>query len=329
MKQVTSGRGRASLNASLAFVGGTAAGPIGVSIVVNIGPDTFITAYIIHVGLLIYGWLRVERLAAPTGTPHKRWRPTWPRVPRGIRGSFITAATTGFLAWTAAGMFLALGPSLLLRYVIHSDSGGLLQSGLKHVGANVPVLAAASIALVLGCSMLAQLAAMRLDAARAQLAGLVLLIAALAILGAAGTDASLSTFFIVSATAGIGHGLAYHGAAASVDAITPSQYRGGVTAALYLAFYLGSGIPTIGIGVLTLWHPLASAVSWLAWSGVAVGIVIAISIIRTPSQQSGQSRKDRLAGCWKQNLGKIGHRESGHRCGRLPKPLESPHAAER
>src|SRR5699024_12163617 len=49
---------------------------------------------------------------------------TWPHVPRSIRAAFASAAASGFLAWTAAGIFLALGPSLLAGYGLGSHDAG-------------------------------------------------------------------------------------------------------------------------------------------------------------------------------------------------------------
>jgi MFS family permease len=287
----TTGRHRGSLVASVAFVAGTAAGPVAAGALAALAPGPYALPYVVHLVLLVYGWVRVQKLPTAT-TSASRWRPTWPSIPPGIRSVFATAAATGFLAWTAAGIFLALGPSLLLRYLPdqHSASAGsphvpgsppmshaFGQLALTHgTDAVLPMLAAATVAVVLVCSILTQLLSARLPASTAQTTGAAILVVALALLALTGMSASLAMFVLASVAAGIGHGFAYRGAAARVDAVAPPQRRGSVTAALYLAFYLGTGIPTIAVGAITLWYPLGDAVSWLAWAGTGLGIATLI-----------------------------------------------------
>lgn len=302
---------RASLVASVAFVAGTAVGPLAAGAVASFLPDPLALPYIVHLGLLVYAWARVEKLPANKAAAG-RWRPTWPSVPRGIRTVFATAAGTGFLAWMAAGIFLALGPSLLLRYGLgHRQSSPsqasapamtsqlpepLQDMALIHtIDSLLPVLGGALVALVLACSVIAQLLSVRMNARAAQTTGAGMLVAALAALALTGTSASLAVFLIVSAVAGIGHGFAYRGAAAHVDAITPNECRGGVTATLYLAFYLGTGIPTIAVGVITSWYPLTTAVSWLAWVGTALSVVTVIVTLAHRRSRLVHNRTERHA----------------------------------
>lgn len=282
------GRKRASVTASVAFVAGTAVGPAAAGAFALL-PGPFAMPYLAHLILLGYGWFRVQKFPAPK-SPTGRWRPTWPSIPSGIRTEFATAAATGFLAWTAAGIFLALGPSLLLRYLPgHGGGSGSAHPAAaqltrpfggmaltQNVGAALPILAAATVAIVLTCSILTQLLSVRLRSSTAQATGACILAGALALLAGGGMSASLAIFLAASVVAGIGHGFAYRGAAARMDAVTPHDRRGGVTAALYLAFYLGTGVPIIAVGVITMWFPLADAVAWLAWAGTGLGILTLI-----------------------------------------------------
>lgn len=280
--------GRASFIASIAFVAGTAIGPLVAGGAAQFVPGPLAVPYVVHLGLLAYGWVRVERLGG-RGTPTGPWRPTWPHVPRSIRAAFASAAASGFLAWTAAGIFLALGPSLLAGYGLGSHDLASTTAGTSHtiglpsaldamalsrgVEPTIALLSAAVVGLVLLCSITAQLLTTRLNAYTAQRAGSGALIAALVLLAVTGAAGSLTVFLVVSVIAGFGHGLAYRGAAAVVDAIAPDGARGGVTASLYLVFYLGTGIPTIAVGAVTVFVPLAEAVSALAWAGAGLGIV--------------------------------------------------------
>src|SRR5699024_12730446 len=100
----------------------------------------------------------------------------------------------------------------------------------RDVEPTIALLSAAIVALVLTCSIFAQLLTARLSPYTAQRAGSGALIAALTLLAITGASGSLAVFLVISVIAGIGHGLAYRGAASVVDAIAPDSARGAVTA---------------------------------------------------------------------------------------------------
>lgn len=312
--------GRASFIASIAFVAGTAMGPLVAGAAAQFIPGPLAVPYIVHLGLLAYGWVRVERLGG-RGAPRGRWRPTWPHVPRSIRAPFASAAASGFLAWTAAGIFLALGPSLLVGYGLGGHElgthnldghnlgssttatagdtiglpGGLDAMALSGgVEPTIVLLSAAIVGLVLVCSIFAQLLTGKLNAYTAQKAGSGALIAALVLLAVTGASGSLTVFLVVSIIAGFGHGLAYRGAASVVDAIAPDGTRGAVTASLYLAFYLGTGIPTIAVGVITVFVPLTEAVSALAWAGAGLGIAAILTSAAATTALNHSKKRDEV-----------------------------------
>lgn len=246
-------------------------------------------------------------------TSTARWRPTWPVIPAGIRAAFATAAATGFLAWTAVGVFLALGPSLLLHYGLGGPDGAhaepdpaspqlpgvVTRMAMTHdADSMLPGLVAAMVTVVLVCSILTQLLSARPAARSAQTAGASALVIAFGILAATSISPSLTLLLTASVTAGIGHGFAYRGAAARVDAIAPPERRGGVTAALYLAFYLGAGIPTVVVGVITMWYPLSQAVSLLASAGAVIGILtLVFTLAYRPGSTNPRQRGDDAASC--------------------------------
>lgn len=260
-------RARASVLASMAFVAGTAAGPIVAGVLAQYAPAPQVLPYGVHLVLLIAGWHRTSELATPTSRS-RRWRPTRPHIPEGMRALFAAAAATGFLAWTAAGLFLAVIPAVLGRTARIDNlaiTGGI-------VGA------------VLACSVLSQPLVARCGAHFAQLAGLSALLVSLGALAVTG-GGSVPVTVIAAVTSGIGHGLAYGGAATTIDAAAPDDRRGAISSALYLAFYLGAGGPAVAVGLLTLWHPLTTATSWLSTAAVAlVPLVGAATVLtnRTP-----------------------------------------------
>lgn len=233
---------RGALLASAAFLAGTAAGPIAGGVLG--GVDAGLLPYLVHLVLLWGAWRRVSALEAVPGAG--RWRPALPEIPAGMRGLFAASAVNGFLAWTVVGLFLSLIPSLL-----RTD----------------PAVTGTVVGGVLICSVLVQPLVRSLGPRRAQLRGLGALLAALVLLAAtAGTSVWVTCAMAVAA--GIGHGLVYGGASAAVAERTPEGRRGGITGALYLAFYLGSGCPAVIVGLLTLTLPLATAMTWMALAAI-------------------------------------------------------------
>src|SRR5699024_1416093 len=144
-------------------------------------------------------------------------------------------AATGFLAWAAAGLFLAVIPSVLQR-----------AGGINNVAITGSVAGA-----VLVFSVAAQPIVSRCGPKPAQLGGLGALLASLVALAVTGGGTLLITMGS-AVTAGFGHGLAYGGATAAVDEAAPDGQRGSINAVLYLAFYLGAGAPAVAVGLLTL-----------------------------------------------------------------------------
>jgi len=249
---------KASVLASAAFAAGTAAGPVAAGLLAQHAPAPHVLPFAVHLLLLAHGWHRASVLPGRTGSG--RWKPARPRIPAGMRLLFTGAAATGFLSWTAAGLFMAVVPAVLERAAGVDDLAVL--GGI--------------VSAVMICSMLSQPLVARCGAGAAQLTGLAALLVSLAALAASG-GSSLLVVLLAAVTAGVGHGLAYSGANAAIDAAVPEEQRASTSSALYLAFYLGSGIPPVAVGLLTSWHPLPVAISWLSTAAAALVPLTAIA----------------------------------------------------
>src|SRR5699024_1580067 len=199
--------------------------------------------YLLHLALLVIGWVRVSRMSRPRSRG-VGWRPTAPHVPDGMHLRVAAAAATGLLAWAAAGLFLAVIPSVLER------AGGI--SNVAMIGSVVGAVLVFSVAV--------QPFVSHCEARSAQLGGLGALLGSLVALAVTG-GGTLPVTMAAAVAAGIGHGLAYGGATAYIDEAAPDGQRGAINAVLYLAFYLGAGMPAVAVGLLTLWHPLDTAIS--------------------------------------------------------------------
>ncbi|MGI5346827.1 MFS transporter [Streptomyces sp. CA-250714] len=247
------------LLASLAFAAGTAAGPAVSGVLARYAPGPLVTPYLLHLALLTWVWHRLQRTVpepAVNSRAQRRWRPARPHIPPALRTLFLIAGLNGFLAWAVVGIYLALVPALLGRS-LHSDN---------------PALSGAVLGGVLAWSLLAQLVGARCAAQTAQQLGVAALTGSLLLLAATGA-ASLPATLGSALLAGLGHGLAFSGAARAVDARTPARHRAGVGAALYLLFYLGSGAPAVAVGLMTTWLPLTVSVTRLSWAGVTLGVL--------------------------------------------------------
>ncbi len=249
---------------SIAFVAGTACGAMAGGVLAQYAPAPTVLPFVLHLALLALGWWGVHTLApSPAARAGmRRYRPTAPRIPRGMRAVFCTASAVGFLAWTAAGLFLAIIPALLEG------------SGQTDMAVTGGILGA-----VLVFSALAQPLVPRLGPRTSQLIGLTGLLASFALL-APTSGGSTALTLAAAVVAGVGHGLAYAGAAAAIDARTPAEARGAVTGALYPAFYLGSGVPAVAVGLLTLRYPLATATSAVTAFAAALVVLTGLAVVR-------------------------------------------------
>ncbi|MDN6748419.1 MAG: hypothetical protein L0L93_15715, partial [Brevibacterium sp.] len=114
-------------------------------------------------------------------------------------------------------------------------------------------------------SAASQLVAPRLQPRAAQTIGLTLMgLGAALLLSSNLPSLGAATALVLMAAAavatGAGHGLSYWGANRETDLLTPSRQRAGITAALYLAFYAGAGLPAIVVGAIAIGTSLIDAI---------------------------------------------------------------------
>lgn len=240
-------RGRASLLVAPAFVVGTATGPVATGVLADYGPAPLRLPYLVLLALLAPGAAGVAAMGHSRRRT-RRWRPTRPGVPPGIRVGFAIAATAGALAWAVAALFLALVPSFLTAATGAAD--------LTATGGIVTAMLAVSAAV--------QLTGRRLPTRTAQAAGLAALAAGLGGLVAAGVTESLAVMLAATALAGSGHGLAFLGAMTKITALAPPRRRGEVTASAYVVIYTAVAAPTVGAGLVATRTGLVPAVSLFA-----------------------------------------------------------------
>jgi MFS family permease len=235
--------------ATVAFVAGTGGGP-GLAGVISAWTGSITVPFTLMVVMLLICTAGVLFLPGHRPVVRQRWHPTWPTIPAPMRNSFTVAAGSGFFGWCAVGVFLALLPSTAEEVLGHPD----------------PAVSGILVASVLFISAGCQFAAPKLDPRNAQIIGLtglalgtvLLLISNLPFLGDTG---ALVAMAVAASVTGVGHGLCYWGANRETDLLTLGSHRAGVTAALYLAFYAGSGLPAVGVGILAVGTTMSTAVA--------------------------------------------------------------------
>jgi MFS family permease len=163
------------------------------------------------------------------------------------------------------------------------------------------LLAGAAVALVLACSVLAQLAGHRRPARYLERRGLVLLAAGLLLLAAAGAISSLPLLLIAATAAGTGQGLVFFGGLAAVNQAAPEGRRAEVLSSFYVIIYLGVSVPVIGVGVLATTVGLLRAVQYFAAAAALLCLLTLILLTRArreiPAAAAPPARQDELADC--------------------------------
>src|SRR5699024_3596914 len=143
-----------------------------------------------------------------------------PSVPGPMRTSFNIAALTGFVGWTALGLFLALLPSMAQSVL--PKSGTLSEAVI--VGSVLAVAAAGQRA----APELRRRAAQTL---RLTLMGLGAALLLTSTLPSIGPHAVTALLVIAAVTAGTGHGLGYWAASRAIALPTPAKKRAESSAA--------------------------------------------------------------------------------------------------
>ncbi|MBB2903612.1 MFS family permease [Kineococcus radiotolerans] len=162
-----------------------------------------------------------------------------PRVslPRRLRAPFVVAAPVVFAVWALAGLYGSLAPAIV-RDVLGWDS--------PFAGASTLFLqtVVAAITVVLLYSAPARTSV--LIAVMALAAGMALTLVAL-------STTSSPLFFFGTAIAGVGFGAGFQGGIRLVVPHAEPGERAGVLSSVYVAAYLGLGLPAVLAGVLTVY----------------------------------------------------------------------------
>jgi len=136
-------RRKAALVSTVTSMGALGLGPVLAGLIAQYGPAPRVLPFVLEIVLLAPTAAAIATL--PAARPAARWQPRRPQIPAQVRPIFATSGLACFLAFAVIGLFLTLIPTYVVSL---SGSTNLL-------------LAGAAVALVLACSVLAQLAGSR------------------------------------------------------------------------------------------------------------------------------------------------------------------------
>ena len=244
-------RSRATLTAATANLAGVAVGPVLAGLLAQYGPAPLRLTFVVYIAAVIGVAVAVARTPEPREGRVDRFRDVRIHsrigVPRERIASFAAPAVTGFVIFALGGLYFALIPGIVARdlHVHNVAVGGLLVCELA-------VLAAATI--VLG---------RRFRPAAAMVAGLGILLPAVALVVAAQAAGSMATLVVATACGGIAMGFGYRGSLQVVNEIAPDERRAEVVSTYFVACFIGNSLPVIGLGVLTtLTDPLPASIAF-------------------------------------------------------------------
>jgi hypothetical protein len=154
------------------------------------------------------------------------------RLPRAVRGAALAAAPVLFAVWALAGLYAALGPSIVAALT----------------GNQSVVLGSASLT-ALTVTAVSSVYLLRNVPARTVLAwGIAGLVAGVAITLVALGAGSVALFFVGTAVSGVGFGAGFQGGIRTVVPLAEPHERAGVLSLLFVVSYLGMGVPAVAAG---------------------------------------------------------------------------------
>jgi Major Facilitator Superfamily len=231
-------RERGALANSLSPGLGTGTGAIVSAIFVQFLPAPTHLIYLVLAGvfaLQAVGVLLLRETVTTSRVPASALVPEV-RLPSAVRGPVLAAAPVMFAVWALAGLYGALGPSIVAVLAGSSDV----------------VLGAASLSILAATAVLSVYLLRGARAHVVMVAGVLALVAGVALTLAALEIGSPGLFFAGTAVSGIGFGSGFQGGIRTVVPMAAPHERAGVLSLLFVVSYLGMGVPAVAAGFLAV-----------------------------------------------------------------------------
>ncbi|SOD71302.1 predicted MFS family arabinose efflux permease [Jatrophihabitans sp. GAS493] len=157
-------------------------------------------------------------------------------LPPAVRRPFALAAPALVAAWSLAGLYGALGPTLVRMLIGHNSF----------------VLGGAALFVLAAMGALTVLLLRNAPPHQVMLLGTVALLVGVGVTLLAINESSTVAFFVGTAIAGVGFGGGFQGAIRSVIPLAKPHERAGVLSLVYVVSYLAMGVPAVLAGVLVV-----------------------------------------------------------------------------
>ncbi len=236
---------RASLVATAGDFLGLGLGPLIAGLFAQYAPHPTTLVFEVYLAVLAVAGLSlllVPETVSPRRRPAVRFAGLG--IPERGRDEFLAAAVAGFAAFALIGLFASVVPGFL---------AGVLDQGSHAVQGAV-------VFLLLAVGAATQVVVSRLRSRLVVLAGLGLFLVGLALILTALADSAMALFLAGTVVSGAAVGAIFLGSLATANRLAPPGQRGQVISAFFVACYVGLIIPVIGVGVLTDFTGIFTAV---------------------------------------------------------------------
>ena len=251
-------RGRATLVATIANMGGLGCGPLLAGVLAQWVAVPLRTPFWVDLGLLVPAFASMIAMPEPVSARGRpALRPQALRVSPEVRPTFLAAGLAAFAGFAVLGLSTAVSPAFLGRDLsVGSDAvvGAIVFSVFAASTAGQALLEVIPdrVAMPAGCGGL--------------IGGMGLLALSLAV-------SALPALVAGIMLAGAGQGLSFRAGLARVNAAAPPEQRGEVASSFFVVAYLAISLPVIGEGLL------AEAAGLRPAGLVFAGVVSAIAAV--------------------------------------------------
>ena len=252
---------------------GTASGAILSALAASFLPDPTHLIYLALIGVLALQATAIAAMRESVSRAPGALASLRPEItlPRALRAAVLTAVPVLFAVWALAGLYGALGPSLVQALT----------------GSDNVVLGSLSLFVLAASAVVAIIVLRRAAARTVMLFGILALIAGVAVTVIGVSLGSAAVFFAGSAIAGAGFGSGFQGGIRTVVPLAAAHERAGLVSLLYVVSYLGLGVPAVlaGFGVV---HG-GGLIDTARYYGAAVIVLAALALLGLLKNRPGHA----------------------------------------
>jgi MFS family permease len=263
------GRGRATLVATAANMGGLACGPLLAGLLSEFAGSPLRLTFWVDLAILVPAAALVWAMPEPgRPTGPVRLTPQPLRVPPEVRGVFVRAALAAFAGFSVLGLFTAVAPGFLGE-LLHIDN---------HATVGLVVFA------VFVSSTFGQLSLEWIPDRVALAAGSATLIAGMGLVALALAVSSLALLVAGGIVAGLGQGMSFRAGLTAVNLASPENRRGEVASSFFVIAYLALSLPVVGVGVLADLAGLRPA--GLTFAAIVAALALTVLVLLTRGRRA-------------------------------------------